>query len=908
MQKHRSFKNLKLVPTRVVDLVLTGNMSPVELYELADKNLKDRFSQIKGVASVDIVGGQEREIKIELDNRIVYQNSISLLQLSQILAAENVDIPGGNFKRSTQEYTARLKGKYSSIEALKNLEINTPYGKKKLEKIANITDTGEEVRIRSTFFQNATKSKENNVVILSVIKAKDGNTVELAEEIRNLLPELRKELPESAKLEVVTDKSEFIEASVEDTLTNIGLGVILTALVLLFFLHDLRSTIIAALSMPFSIISTFMLLDISGYSLNVMTLMGLSTSVGILVANSIVVLENIFRHKEMGSGKKEAAGKGTSEVVIAVIASAMTNIVVFLPLANMSSLIGSVFKEFALTVTYATVFSIIVSFTLTPMLASIILPEHDTKKHKIGEWLEKLFKGWERTYQKSLKVIVKNRLTGGITVAAAVVMFFASLFIAAQLSFEFMPLMDEGLISVEVELPQGYNLEQTTELLEKAERKIVSHEEVKNTLTQIGKINDLNQGTNLALIKIQLVDAEEREISTNEMVTILIRELSNIPNAMLRASAANSGAGGNMAPVELYLQGTDLAKLENYKSELETKLKAIEGLTNLNTSSRAGKPEITLLPDRVKLANAGLTAYDLAMTLRAGMEGLTPTKFSDGGEEYEIRISLNDESVDSPEKIANMAVVTRSGNYTMNQLAEIKFTEGYSRILHRDKAKTIQFTGNVAEGFALGDIVNEVEKKISTMELESGYSISWAGTAEMMNEVILDMGFAFIIALVLTYMLLAAILESFTQPLMILATIPMALIGVFLALYSSGLAISVFAMLAIVMLIGIVVNNAILLLDYTNVLVKRGYAVKDALVEACPTKLKPVIMSTIAIMLGMLPMALGIGSAGREYRQPIGVVSIGGLLISGIITLFVIPALYELTHRSKKAVEGDNDE
>ncbi len=244
----------------------------------------------------------------------------------------------------------------------------------------------------------------------------------------------------------------------------------------------------------------------------------------------------------------------------------------------------------------------------------------------------------------------------------------------------------------------------------------------------------------------------------------------------------------------------------------------------------------------------------------------------------------------------------------MNQLAEIKFTEGYSRILHRDKAKTIQFTGNVAEGFALGDIVNEVEKKISTMEFESGYSISWAGTAEMMNEVILDMGFAFIIALVLTYMLLAAILESFTQPLMILATIPMALIGVFLALYFSGLAISVFAMLAIVMLIGIVVNNAILLLDYTNVLVKRGYTVKDALVEACPTKLKPVIMSTIAIMLGMLPMALGIGSAGKEYRQPIGVVSIGGLLISGIITLFVIPALYELTHRSKKAVEGDNDE
>jgi hydrophobic/amphiphilic exporter-1 (mainly G- bacteria), HAE1 family len=892
----------------VVDLVLTGNMSPVELYELADKRLKDRFSQINGVASVDIVGGQQREIKIELDNRIVYQNSISLLQLSQIIAAENVDIPGGNFKRASQEYSARLKGKYSSLEALRNLEITTPSGKKILGKIANVSDSGEEVRIRSTFFQNLSKSKENNVVILSVIKAKDGNTVELAEQVQNILPELKNELPDGVELEVVTDKSIFIKASVEDTLTNIGMGVILTALVLLFFLHDLRSTIIAALSMPFSIISTFMLLDFSGYSLNVMTLMGLSTSVGILVANSIVVLENIFRHKEMGNGKKEAAGKGTSEVVIAVIASAMTNIVVFLPLANMSSLIGSVFKEFALTVTYATVFSIIVSFTLTPMLASIILPEHDTKKHIIGEWLEKLFNSWERAYQNILGVIVKNRLSSGVTVIAAVVMFFASLFIAGQLSFEFMPLMDEGLIAVEVELPQGYNLEQTAELLEETEKRIVGYDEVKNTLTQIGKINDLNQGTNLALIKVQLIDAENRDISTTEMVTKFIRNLSDIPNAMFRVAVTNSGAGGDMVPVELYLQGIDLEKLENYKTELEAKFKTIEGLTNLNTSSRAGKPEITLQPDRIKLANAGLTAYDLAMTLRAGMEGLITTKFSDGGEEYDIRISLNDESVDSPEKIANMTVISRNGKYTMNQLAEIDFTEGYSRILHRDKAKTIQFTANIAEGYALGDIVNEVEKRIDKMEFESGYSISWAGTAEMMNEVIFDMGFAFILAIILTYMLLAAILESFTQPLLILATIPMALIGVFLALYVFGISISVFAMLAIVMLIGIVVNNAILLLDYTNVLVRKGKSVKDALVEACPTKLKPVIMSTIAIMLGMLPMALGIGSAGKEYRQPIGVVSIGGLLISGVITLFVIPALYELTHRSKKAAEGDKDE
>jgi len=890
----------------VIDLVLTGNLDPIQLFELADKKLKDRFSQVNGVANVDIVGGQEREIKVELDNRIVFQNSISLPQLAQMLAVENMDIPGGQFQRSSQEYSSRVKGKFQTLEDLKNLEIQTANGKKRLDRVATIKDSGEEIRVRSTYFSGDTQIKEDNVVILSIIKASDGNTVKMAKDIIKLLPEINEELPNGVELNLVNDRSIFINASVEDTLTNIALGVILTALVLLFFLHDLRSTFIAALSMPFSIISTFLLLDFSGFSLNIMSLMGLSTSVGILVANSIVVLENIFRHKEMGHDKKEAAGKGTSEVVVAVIASAMTNIVVFVPIASMTSLVGQFFREFAMTVTYATIFSIIVSFTLTPMLASLILPEKDTKKHKIGDLLEKMFKSWEKSYQRILAIVIKNRLTSGLTVLVSVIFFVLSFFVAAQLSFEFFPATDEGFINIEVELPQGYNLEETASMLEKVEKEVIKNKEVKYVLTQLGKISDLNQGTNLALMKLELIDPELRALSTTKMIAKLIRDLSEIPNSMIRVYAGSSFSNGE-SPITFYLQGTELAKLEELKTEVYSKIKDIPGITNLNTSSRSGKPEITLYPDRVKMANAGLNVYDLAMTLRASMEGLTTTRYSDQGEEYDIRISMTDASVDSPEKVSNLTVISNNGRYKMNQLAEVEFTDGYSRILHRDKAKTIQFSADVLAGYALGDITTAITEQTDKLDLGGGYSVQWAGDAEMMMDTMLDMLFAFILAFLLTYMLLAAILESFTQPLMILGTIPLAMIGVFIALYLSGINMSVMSMLAIVMLIGIVVNNAILILDYTNILVKKGQSVKDALLEAAPTKLKPILMSTIAIILGMAPMALGIGSAGREFRQPIGVVSIGGLIASGILTLYVIPAIYQLVHREKKVVEVVNE-
>jgi HAE1 family hydrophobic/amphiphilic exporter-1 len=886
----------------VLDILLTGKQSLTELYELADKRLKDRFSQVEGVAQVNLVGGQEREIRVELDNRVVFENAISLAQLSQILKIQNLDMPGGQFQQKSQEYAVRLKGQLDNLETMKKMEVPTAFGIKKLDDIANIRDASKEVRERTVYFDNLNKFRESSVVLMSIIKSPEGNTVDMVRGIRERVPEIEKDLPAGCQLSIVNDKSVFIESSVEDTLGNIYLGILLTGLVLLFFLHDLRSTIIVAVAMPFSIVSTFMLLQISGFSLNIMTLMGLSTSVGILVANSVVILENIFRHKQLGLDRKNSAMKGTSEIAVAVLASTLTNIVVFLPIASMSSLVGQFFKQFALTVTYATVFSLLISFTLTPMMASLILPEQDTKKHPVGQKLENLFHGSEVWYQKLLKVILANRWRSFLVVVGVVVLFFLSFISAARVGFEFMPQLDEGQIGMDIELPQGYNLEETAKFVNTIEERIQKHPEVKHILTRLGSLNEMDIGTNLARVLVKLVDRDKRDISNKEAANRFIKELADIPNARISVAAVSFEHGGGLtAPVQFYLMGQDVDRLESIKNQVVAKIKTTPGLVNLTTSSRAGKPEITLVPDREKLADVGLSVYELAITLRGAVEGIEATRYKEAGEEYDIRVVMNKDSVDTPEKVANIAVVSPKGVFRLSQLAQVNFSEGYSKILHNDKYKTIEFTANTAPGFVLGDVVNVVREKMSQIELPAGYKVQWGGDVKMMEEAMTDMLRTFIIAILLTYMLLAAMLESLTQPLMIMGTIPLALMGVFVAMDITGSTMNIISMLAIVMLVGIVVNNAVLIFDYTNILRKEGRGVKEALIEACPTKLKPIIMATVAIILGMIPMALGMGASGREIRQPMGIVSIGGLVASTLLILVAMPSIYYLTTRQKKS-------
>lgn len=897
-------EKLDITAIPILNLVIGGNIDATDLLELVETHVKDSLSRVDGVGRVSVAGGRDREIRVEFDNKVIYENSINLTQVAGILSAANKDMPGGNFQSEGQDFSVRLKGELSSVEELRNLDIPTASGIKKLWQLADIDDSGADVRQRTIFYDNIIDQKQETSILLSVIKSPDGNAVEVAKKVRKILPKIQSELPRGVSLQIIGDASEFIRMSVQDTLGNILMGIGLTALILLFFLHDFRSTLIVAITMPLSIIPTFMVLNALGMSLNVMSLMGLSTAVGVLVMNSVVILENIFRHKEMGHSKKEAASSGTSEVAVAVIAATLTNIAVFVPLANMGGIAGLFLKDFALTVAFATAFSLIVSFTLTPMLASLIIPEKKKKNNPIGAALERMFHSWERSYAIVLEKVLHSRVRSGLLILATVAAFVGTMALFGKIPFEFVPMMDEGSINIKVELPQGYDLSETAALLKEVEDHVVAYDSVKTVVTKLGQISSMDSGTNMAVMNIKLVEKSLREPHT--VIAAQIGEgLSALPNARIRVTALG-GMGGGEAAVSFYLLGEDITVLEGYSRQLKESMANIDGLINVDKSSKAGKPEITILPYRQKLSDMGISVQELALAMRAAIEGMVMTQYKEGGREYDIRVTLKDEDVSSYDDIRDIAVATQSGIYPISYFADVKITEGINKILHTDKVKSIEFTADTMPGVALGTVTGPIEEAVEGLEMAEGYKLKWAGDAEMMKETVLNMIFVFILAIVLTYMLLSAILEKFGQPVLILSTVPLSLIGVVLAFLITGQTMNIVSMMAIVMLVGMVVNNAILILEYTNQLRAGGMDIRSALLKACPTKLKPILMANIATMLGMLPMALGIGESAAEMRQPMGIVSIGGLITATFLSLFVIPSLENLIE-SRKLKEKKNE-
>ncbi len=889
-----------------MDLVLTGDMDPRELYDLADGSLKERISQIKGVAQVSLSGGAIREITVEMPNRMIYQNSIPLAQLNQILAAQNIDMPAGSFSRGTQDYSVRMKGEYSSVEEIADLKIPTMQGAKRLGDLATVKDAQEKITQKAIYYNVKDQTENDNVVRLSITSSSDGNVVSIAEEVNKALPELRKGLPEGAQLNVIRDDSDFTRATVNDTLTTIWLGILLTGLVLFLFLHDLRSTLIVALSMPISIISTFIFLQTAGFTLNMLTLTGFSTAVGILVTNSVVVIENIFRHTEMGKGKKEASLKGTSEIAVAVLASAMTNIVVFLPIASMSSMIGGFLKEFALTVTFATVFSLISSFTIVPMLASRIIPE-DKHDSKFGLRFDALFDKFSGLYQRFMSWVLRSKASSLGILVISLLMLVGSLFLVPGLGFELMPTMDQGNLSVTMELPEGVNLEQSSKVVREVNERLAKYDEIEHVISNIGSQGAINIGSNLASSDVKLVDADLREYTTLEMAGLITQDLADIPNAVIKVS--DQGTMGPMGTgVSFYLQGQDQEVLEELKFDVMDQIRDIPGLVNVDSSSRPGTAEITLYPRRDRMAEIGATVYELGIALRSSIEGMVTTYYREGGNQYDIRLTLPEEDVNHPDELMNLNVIINAKPYLLSQLVDMEFDVGVNQRQHMDRFKSIEISGNIAKGYSSGPIQRAIGQRMEELNLPDGYGIRWGEEAEMLNETMTDMIRTFILAVLLTYMLLAAILESFAQPLIILATVPLAIIGVILSLVISGVSINMFSMLAMIMLVGIVVNNAILILDYVNIKRKEGVCSHDALLEAGKLKLRPIIMSTVSIVFGMIPMALGIGSAGREFRVSMGIVSIGGLIVSTFLTLIVIPAFYYLTTRNETKKEICNEQ
>lgn len=897
----------------ILFLSFISTMSPKDGFDYVDKNLKDRFARVPGVSQVQITGGQKREIQVKLSRSVLDKYNISPLQISQAIAVNNLDMPAGSIQKNGAEYSVKVEGQFDDIETLRNLRIQTPQGERKLFELASIIDGEEELEKVGRFYnfeKNGNKINDDvNVINLSIKKQSDANTVQVAEKVIEEIAKINAQLPDGSSIEIGKDNSVFVKDSVNDTLSSIFLGIVFTAIILYIFLHSMKSTLIVGISMPLVLISTFLLAQSSDFSLNIMSLMALSVSVGTLVTNSVVILENIDRYINMGFSSSEAADKGTGEIAVAVIASTLTNVAVFVPIASMESIVGQFFVEFGLMVTYAMLFSIMISFTVTPMLASKLLKgkkkdgEEKPTKKGLMHWISypsvlfaKAFDGFFDTFNKYYKKVLRWILTSlwrriAIVLLSIGMLYMSIVVVIPNMGNEFMPFVDDGDIEISVEMPTYYTIEKTSDVFTIIEKTLSKYDEVARVITNIGELNN-SEAPNKGKITVKLVAKDKRNVTTNEFVGILSEELYDIPDANLKISPVSSfGEGDGSKPISIEVYGLEINKLEEITKQVYQIAKETKGTLNIDTDIREGKPELKLYPDRQKLADFGISVQQLAATLRAQIEGVVAASYKEGGEEYDIRVQLADNDVNDLEKVQSLYILTPKGNKKISELADIEYSKAPAMITRKNKNKKYKIDGNNI-GRTAGEIIAEIMARVEKeVDIPEGYKVLPAGNQEMMQDAMADFLKAFFIAVALTFMLIAGILESYKQSILIMSTLPLALIGVLWSLFLTGESMNIMSMMAGVMLIGIVVNNAILILDYANQLRRHGQSTLEAIVDACPTKLKAVVMATLASIFGMLPLALGLGS-GAEMRQGMGIVSIGGLLVSSLLTLLVIPALY----------------
>jgi len=894
---------ISMIP--VMEIVIEGDMSSMELYEYASTVVRDQLSQVTGVGSVDLSVGEEREILVELHHTPVFERFLSVEQIAGILARANVEIPAGNLTFDGQDIPLRFKGEFNSIEEIEDIDITTSAGIFKLRQLADVNDSRTLVRERTIFFDNETGTRNENALLLRVSKNPSANTVNVIDGIMRQIPRIEQNSGNSVRLNVVREEAGFIRDSVSDTLGNLIMGIVLTSLILMVFLSNWRATVIISIAMPFSIISTFLVMQFMNLSVNVLSLMGLSCAVGTLVANSVVVLESIFRHREKGLSSTDAASIGTKEVIMAVIASSGTNVAVFLPLASMAGAMGNILGNFAYAIVISTIFSIVVSFTVTPLLASRLLAAKQKEKSKVSIKLDSFFKKLEDLYAKSISFFTMKKRRSIAFIASVFIVFVLSIMGFSKIEMELIPKSDGGKIQVSVELPQGSSLDMTAAVLAEIESRLAEYSEVRYMLTTLGNAGSMNRDVSVAVMDISLVSKKQRRQSNDDVAAAMARTLSDIPGAVIKVVAPSEMTIDAGAPISLYLKGPDSAVLQDIGNRIRNNIAALPGITNAALNTKSGKQELVFEPNRKQIFQDGLTVQTVAVSLRSAIDGIVSTTFREGGAEYDIRVKMNSDSLRDIEDIRNIPIVTAQGIYPLSRYADVHFEDGYNMIMRVNKQQTIEISADILPGYTQGTMLAEVMQTVAEHDLPPGYSIGQAGLSDAMLEGIISMVIVFLTAILLVYMLLAVILESIVQPLFILTTIPLSIVGITAACLITGTVLNNIAMIGIVMLVGIVVNNAILILDQYNQFKRGGMNVRDALINACPSKLKAILMSSIAVILGVIPMAMGIGASLAEMRQPMGVVVIGGIISSVVMTLWLVPCL-EFVVRHKSTTEGES--
>ena len=882
----------------VVTLALAGDLPVDELYDYADNRLRDRLSTMEGVANVEVVGGAKREVHILVDRDKLASKGLTTPDLVNAIAANNVKIPSGTLKAGQREFSVTFDGEATRIQDLGDIQVGVLAGERVyLRDVARIEMGTERVETEAFI-------RGKSCIAIRVVKKGEANAVKVVNRVRAALDGIRQELPGGMELIWFRDDGEYIESTVRDGWSSVIQGVLLTGAILLLFLQDIRTAFVAFVSIPASIVISFAVMPSLGYTLNTPTMTAFGLSVGILVTNSIVVLENIAAklsgHRDH---VKDDVQKATAGVAVAVLASALTNIVVFVPVGMMKSLSGRMLSCFGVVIASATLASLLISFTLTPILAMILLKkESGFNKHLqwiFGPW-QRFYVRLEAAYHRSLERISKR---AGLVVGVTLVVLVVSLItIAPRVSMTFVPQADQGEVTIKLEYPGDFNVEETGRRAAAVAEKIAAQPGVTEAMVIAGKVQGLlgqvSEGPYLAEIQVRLVPKTERkkgiEAFRDELRQMLLSEPGCQYSVMIPSTI-----GGASKMIEAKIAGDDLDVLAKLGREAAAIAEESPLTVDIEHSVRVGKPELRVYPDLPVLHDMNVPARSLGLALRGNIEGLKAATFKKGDRTYDIRVKLEEQP--GREQVRAMNLPQPDGRpLNIDALARIEPDEQPVQIIRSEKQRVVRLYADLAPGAGLGNAVTALRTSVEKI-LPAGYSLTFTGMSEKMAEAFGEFGGVTMIAILLTYLLLAAILESWTQPLMIMMTVPFAYLGVFGILWITRLPLSILGLLGGVMLIGVVVNNAILMMDEVNVLRReRGMHKREAMLKAATHKFRPIFMTSMAAVLGMLPMAMGRG-LGSEIRASIGVGSVGGMVVSSILSLYFIPLLYILVGQTDRS-------
>ena len=895
----------------IITLGVSGDRSLEDVKKIVEDKVAPRLERIEGVASVDVSGGREQQVTITADPYKLSAYGLNTGTITQIVMSENANHPGGYITQGSQEILVRTLGQYESVEHLADTQVSLPTGG--TVRLGDVVD----IQVGLSDEESIVTLNGEKVISLSIQKESDGNTVDVDREVQKALAELDEELYEDINISVVYSSADMINQSVDNVVSNLFLAVVIAMLVIFIFLGNFRSTIIIGVAIPLSIISTFVMMYFGDYTLNLVTLAALALSVGMVVDNSTVVLENIYRHRSMGKNKYQAAVEGTQEVVSAVTASTLTTVAVYLPFVFVGGMTEQIIIPFALTICFSLAASLVVSVTVVPMMSSKLLIMHEyneTNRPKgiarFHVWFNGKFDKFINWYQGVLVAALNHKKTTLIAVSIALA---ASCALVPTLGAELFPSQDAGQVSVSITMPSNTVLEETQKVANEVEYIIEKIPEVDLVMNSVGGSSSMTGGgSSSASLTVVLVPLEERDRSSRDVAQDLQQKVNHFPGATVKVSAMDmmsmsSGSGA----ISVQIQGNNSDDLEQLAGQIERIMESVDGAINIENSVADTDEELNIIINRDRAAYYNVSASTVYQTVSLALNSSTISKYRGGDKELNIVLEYPEDMTTSLEHLENLMIASNSGGQVpLSEIASIEHGFGQKSITRQDQSRVETVSCDVY-GRDLGSVNNDIMNQVNQLPIPAGCTINAGGDVESMQEVFSDLFLAIGMALILVYMVMACQFESLWNPLLIMASVPVMLIGVFPGLFLTGQRISMMSLLGIVMLEGIVVNNAIVLVDYVQQLRAKGLCKRESVVEAGKTRMRPILVTTLTTVLAMIPMLLASGE-GSEVWKPMAATVIFGLSCSTIISLLVIPILYEkfesLPRKIRRKIMKNNPE